>query len=734
MSGDGNGNGLLDPGETWVFSCPGSVTEPTVNVARITGQPSAADGQPLPGVDPVSDDAVAFVDVVEPGIDITKTAVRSVVLDDDAQPVSGPDTPTPRPAEYRYDVANTGNVPLSLAGAAPTDDICEPLVFEGGDANGDDLLDVGEIWTYSCTTPLGREQANTPPVTGRESGLVTNTATVTGVPWFAGGLVPDKAVTDTDIAQVTVIEPGLALVKTASPEVVRAGDEVVYRFAVRNTGDVGLTVLDPTDDKCAPLVYQGGDRNGNGILEGANSAAAETWRYACARPVGQPEPPATTDVNIASVEGVDPLGNVYAASDDAEVRVLDPAINLTKAVSDSLVPSGHTVTYTFQVSNSGQSPIPADDVLERVRLRDVSLPTNPGCAQPAYVSGDTDGDGLLPREPAEVWTYQCRGTITEPTNDVAVVIGHAGAEYGLDIPVVDAAWAFVQPFHPAIQVVKSADPKLLSGGGDVTYTYEVTNTGDVPLADVAERISDDTCSPVAYVSGDTDGDGLLDTQDSIFEDALDETWLFTCTTTVDKTTTNTVVVTGTPTDGGGQPLCGQADGPRVSEPCDVRDRDRETVRVVVPASITIVKRTTAPTGKDFGFALGGHGFTLGDGDARTFDDLLPGAYRVREDPGGRWKLRDIACSTSGGAAEVDLPEASVLITVQPGDHVTCTFTNAPRGGAGPPPPPGGGTDNGGELPGTGAPPWLGQLLVLGALLVLFGAGALEWRRRRLAAA
>ena len=85
-------------------------------------------------------------------------------------------------------------------------------------------------------------------------------------------------------------------------------------------------------------------------------------------------------------------------------------------------------------------------------------------------------------------------------------------------------------------------PRLPEGGGEVTYTYRVRNTGDVPLAGVAERIADDTCSPVEYVSGDTDGDGLLDTPNSIFEDAANETWIFTCTTNLDETTTNVVTV------------------------------------------------------------------------------------------------------------------------------------------------------------------------------------------------
>ena len=80
-----------------------------------------------------------------------------------------------------------------------------------------------------------------------------------------------------------MIEPSLTLTKTASADVVRASDEVTYTFAVTNTGDVGLVVVGPVDDKCADLTFTGGDTNGNELLDGANSAAPETWTYTCAR-------------------------------------------------------------------------------------------------------------------------------------------------------------------------------------------------------------------------------------------------------------------------------------------------------------------------------------------------------------------------------------------------------------------------------------------------------------------
>lgn len=94
--------------------------------------------------------------------------------------------------------------------------------------------------------------------------------------------------------------------------------------------------------------------------------------------------------------------------------------------------------------------------------------------------------------------------------------------------------------NPAIHVMKTAAPMALpSGPGPVTYTYRVTNPGAYTLSDIT--IVDDKVSPI-YVSGDTNGNGLLET---------DEVWIYTATTTLTETTTNTVTVGGT---GNGVPV------------------------------------------------------------------------------------------------------------------------------------------------------------------------------------
>ena len=69
------------------------------------------------------------------------------------------------------------------------------------------------------------------------------------------------------------------------------------------------------------------------------------------------------------------------------------------------------------------------------------------------------------------------------------------------VPVADFAAANVEVFHPAIEVAKTADPTSLLGSGDVTYTYEVRNTGDVPFGGAERSVTTPVRrSPISVVT------------------------------------------------------------------------------------------------------------------------------------------------------------------------------------------------------------------------------------------
>jgi len=90
------------------------------------------------------------------------------------------------------------------------------------------------------------------------------------------------------------------------------------------------------------------------------------------------------------------------------------------------------------------------------------------------------------------------------------------------------------PVPPLIDIVKVPSPLALPAGpGPVTYTYTLSNIGTVPVSDVT--LAGDSCSPINLISGDTNNDSILD---------LNEKWVYTCSTTLSETHTNTIVATG----------------------------------------------------------------------------------------------------------------------------------------------------------------------------------------------
>jgi len=94
--------------------------------------------------------------------------------------------------------------------------------------------------------------------------------------------------------------------------------------------------------------------------------------------------------------------------------------------------------------------------------------------------------------------------------------------------------SYISNVAPIIDIVKIPSPLALpSGPGSVIYTYTVSNIGTVPMYNVT--VVDDSCSPMKFISGNTNADSWLD---------LNEKWTYQCTSTLSATHTNSVVATG----------------------------------------------------------------------------------------------------------------------------------------------------------------------------------------------
>ena len=197
-----------------------------------------------------------------------------------------------------------------------------------------------------------------------------------------------------------------------------------------------------------------------------------------------------------------------------------PGIDIVKTPSATLIYRGGSVTYSYDVTSTTAIP-----------LMDVVV-TDDKCAPVTYVGGDAGTIGLL--EEGETWQYTCTTSLAVTTLNTATVTAMDENEN----PVSATDTAEVAVIAPAIQVVKTASAAIVTSGDPVTYTYDVTNPGDDPLSNVT--LTDDKCTPVTYVGGDSNNDGILD---------LSETWTYTCTMTLTAITENTATVTGTDTLG-----------------------------------------------------------------------------------------------------------------------------------------------------------------------------------------
>lgn len=502
-----SGSSPLAPGDSWTFTCTVGSMTPTKakNVATATVEDPRDPQETLTSTDEQA------VEVRVPALSLVKTVDQSVVY-----PGTG--------VVYTYVARNLGATPFEGPQDRDdwlTDDTCASVTYVSGDTGDDSILGVGEAWTYTCAMPISVD--------------TTNVAEFTGVPFIpaspgSGDKQTGEPMTVDDTAQVKVIEKGITITKGASAPggvmkddvlLVPAGTEVTYTYQVTSgQATVPMQVLSIVDNRCAPAKYQSGDDDDNGLVD-----PGETWVYTC-KSTFTGTATVTNAVDITAVEPT--LGGIATDDSEAVVRSYQGSIRLTKTPSAQVVPKGTQVTYTYQATNDGT-----------VDLTDVVV-ADDKCAPVTYKSGD-DGDGVM--QPGEVWVFECASVLQADVTNHADVTGRTpdGGK------VTDTATATVLvvggALTPAIAVTKSPSATRVEPGGKVTYTYHVTNSGTMPLANV--RLSDDKCAPVTYVSGDDNGDGLL-TSATTGESWPDETWVYTCTTAITKTTTNTVTAIGSP--------------------------------------------------------------------------------------------------------------------------------------------------------------------------------------------
>lgn len=197
------------------------------------------------------------------------------------------------------------------------------------------------------------------------------------------------------------------------------------------------------------------------------------------------------------------------------IPVIAPHINVTKVPSPLAVTTGRgEVTYTYEITNPGTV------ILSNISISDDKV------TPLMYISGDVNNDNRLQLN--EKWIYKATTILTATTTNAVTVKGMGNGLTAVDVAtatVVVSNTEQVVVVPPLINVVVVPNPLMLPNGeGVVTYTYKVTNPGQIPLSYVS--LIDDQAQSIQYVSGDLNEDQLLQPS---------ERWIYSDKETINQT-------------------------------------------------------------------------------------------------------------------------------------------------------------------------------------------------------
>jgi uncharacterized repeat protein (TIGR01451 family) len=287
----------------YVYTPTGNEDDPLTNTATVTAVGVVSDTT-------VTDTSIECdTDILHPEITVTKSCTDFALVGDTIT--------------YTITVENTGDEDLE-------DITVDDSLLGDLSSSFADTLDVGQSESHDFDYLVTENSPNP----------VLNEVTASGSGVTSGEPVDSTANCSTDI-----LHPEITVTKSGEP-FAHEGDTITYTITVENTGDEDLTDVTVMDS----------------ILGDLSASFADDM------PVGTP--PESHDFPYVVQEGSADLVNVVTATgvgvtSEEEVSstatcstdILHPAIQIVKTVDEDLVPVGTTVTYTYVITNTGDTTL-----------------------------------------------------------------------------------------------------------------------------------------------------------------------------------------------------------------------------------------------------------------------------------------------------------------------------------------------------------------------------------------
>ena len=458
---------------------------------------------------------------------------------------------------------------------------------------------------------------------------------------------------------------------TTGPNV-PVGGAVTWRYEVRNTGDRSMVGVSITDDAGTPADttddwtltktsgYVSGDTDNDGALD-----LTEVWVFTRTGVALQGQ---YANIAVVSAQAADNANQPITAlgtfthDDPSHYWGLTSGLTLKKFTNGfdadtapgPLVAIGSTVTWTYKVTNTGNTPLTTTVTDDKI-ADDTTINCGQGTANVVTIPGDQ--------------TVTCTATGIAASGQYAntgTAAATAPATYAADgtlVPGVALTSSdsshYLAPATTGVTIVKSLngnDANTTPGvsvtpGQPVAVTFAVTNTGTAHLANVA--VTDSDLTTITCPGSATNTPHVI----PLLGPAGSDTDTITCTATLPALTagathTNTATATGTPTLADGTTPAVGTNGQPLPPATDTDD-----AHAYAPArpGLSVVKRIN---GTQAGQAPG-VSVLAGSTMNVTFEVTNTGDVRI--DP--------VVVSDDTGTA-VSCP----LRGLNPGETMTCTAT------------------------------------------------------------
>ncbi|MEK5395800.1 beta strand repeat-containing protein [Paenibacillus sp. FSL K6-2859] len=333
------------------------------------------------------------------------------------------------------------------------------------------------------------------------------------------GVIPSNTVT------LPVYSPILNIVKSANTANATVGDQITYTLQITNTGNIGAltTVTDniPTGSSyvAGSFTVNGSPVAGNpatGIAIGTIAAGGSSTVQFRVLVNSLPSPPQLVDQASAAYTFQVPDGRIIAgsaSSNTLSIPVRLPNVAVVKSAGFADVAVGDTLLYTSVITNNGieavTNVILTDTIPTGTSLVSGSV-TVAGTSQPSANPGTGITVGSIAAGSSVTVTFQVN-VISLPSP--AQLLNKSTASYssGAFTGISLSNTTTTPVYQPSIQIVKSSNTASATVGGNVLYTLNVQNSGNIGAA---VTLTDNIPSGATFVSGSVTVNGVARPTDS----------------------------------------------------------------------------------------------------------------------------------------------------------------------------------------------------------------------------